>query len=513
MRLGFNIKSKEKRNKKVKKILSVVLCAVLLTGLFGTSVFADSASDKSASVSVTIADGKGQLVLTQKAVTVKDFDADGALTVSDALYAAHEAAFEGGAAAGYSATSSTSGLFLTKLWGEENGGSYGYAVNHKLANSLADPVKDGDIIDAFVYTDLVTWSDKYCYFDIDRASVEFDSKLVLTLMSVGFDPVTYAPVTAPVAGANITLNGKNTGLVTDSDGRTELLLDGVGVNVISAKSDDAVLVPPVCIINVATDITTEVYVTIADADGKLALVREKVTVKDIDFDGAITVNDALYAAHEAAYEGGAAAGYAAVQSEWGLSLAKLWGAENGGSYGYYVNNKASWSLADPVKDGDLVSAFVYTDLKAWSDTYCYFDSIDASVMPGQEFTVTLLSAGYDADGTPITVPVEGAEILIDGEPTGVFTDAEGRATLSYDIEGRFLLSAKSASAVLVPPALELTVIKDKITLPTADASDTNDDVVSAPPTGDAAIEVVILAASAVILAAAVVFTNRKKINE
>ena len=55
------------------------------------------------------------------------------------------------------------------------------------------------------------------------------------------------------------------------------------------------------------------------------LAMEKITVADNDGDGALTINDALYAAHEKAFTGGAAAGYASVQSDWGLSLSKLWG--------------------------------------------------------------------------------------------------------------------------------------------------------------------------------------------
>ena len=64
----------------------------------------------------------------------------------------------------------------------------------------------------------------------------------------------------------------------------------------------------------ATDVT--VLVTIADANGDLVLAMEPVTVIDIDEDGLLTINDALYCAHEEAYEGGAAAGYASAMSDY-----------------------------------------------------------------------------------------------------------------------------------------------------------------------------------------------------
>ena len=137
------------------------------------------------------------------------------------------------------------------------------------------------------------------------------------------------------------------------------------------------------------------YVSISDKDGKLVLVLEKIDLSDADGDGTITINDALYLAHEAEFEGGAAAGYASEQSDYGLSLTKLWGCENGGSYGYYVNDASAMSLADPVKDGDRINAFVYTDLKTWSDKYCYFDKASVTAQSGESFSLVLTGAGFD----------------------------------------------------------------------------------------------------------------------
>ena len=81
----------------------------------------------------------------------------------------------------------------------------------------------------------------------------------------------------------------------------------------------------------ADEAAPTVYVTIANGD--LMLIRQPVTLTDTDADGLLTINDALFLAHEEAFEGGAEAGYLAGESQWGLSLFKLWGVENGGSYG------------------------------------------------------------------------------------------------------------------------------------------------------------------------------------
>ena len=192
-----------------------------------------------------------------------------------------------------------------------------------------------------------------------------------------------------------------------------------------------------------------VYVSIANGD--LVLTREAVSVVDIDGDDTITINDALYCAHNCYFEGGAEAGYEATEGEWGLGLTKLWGVENGGSYGYYVNGVSAWSLTDPLQEKDHVYAFIYTDTETWSDAFSFFDQDWVETVPSVPVELTLSYAGFDDDWNSVTLPVEGAEILIDGEPTGVFTDAEGKATVFFNTPGKAVVSAKSESMTLVPP--------------------------------------------------------------
>ncbi len=208
------------------------------------------------------------------------------------------------------------------------------------------------------------------------------------------------------------------------------------------------------------DTSVTAYVTIADANGELALVQEPITVTDIDEDGALTINDALYIAHEENYEGGAEAGYAASVTQYGLGLDKLWGTQNGGSYGYYVNNTAASGLADALSDGDYVNAFVYTDLTAWSDSYSFFDKNTADVTQGDELTLTLSRAAYDENWAPVTLPVEGAVISINGEDTEYVTDADGNVTVKIETAGENLISASSDSLTLVPPVCVVNAAED-----------------------------------------------------
>lgn len=225
-----------------------------------------------------------------------------------------------------------------------------------------------------------------------------------------------------------------------------------------------------------------VYVTISDSYGEPVLVQKQVTVTDIDNDSALTINDALFCAHEAGYEGGAEAGYSAVDSAWGVSLVKLWGIENGGSYGYYVNNTSARSLVDPVADGDYINAYAYTDLTSWSDTYSFFDRNKVNAKAGEEISLKLSMAGYDADFNPITLPASGALVTIDGKKTEFVTNENGEATVVISEAGTYVISAYSDTCTLVPPVCMLTVTADEDEITdTGSGTEVEDSV---PQTGD-----------------------------
>ncbi|MBQ4120873.1 MAG: hypothetical protein IJD35_02540 [Clostridia bacterium] len=199
-----------------------------------------------------------------------------------------------------------------------------------------------------------------------------------------------------------------------------------------------------------------VYVTISNK-GTLVMTQETVLAKDKIDDGKINMDEALFAAHDAEYEGGAADGYASYTHEqFGLSLGTLWG-DNSGSFGYYLNNASAFGLSDEVKEGDSVYAFVYADATTWSDSYSFFHINRAELLKNGELELTLCCAGYDAEWNPVTLPVEGAAITINGETTAYKTDAQGKVTITFDNTGGFVVSAISTSATLVPPVCLVTV--------------------------------------------------------
>lgn len=209
----------------------------------------------------------------------------------------------------------------------------------------------------------------------------------------------------------------------------------------------------------AVDNGTKVTVTIADKDGKLAVAAEEITVTDTDNDGKLTVNDVLYTAHEMFFEGGAAQGYATKNTQYGLALDKLWGYANYPNFGYTVNNvPVETDLNEIVKANDYVAAYALTDTKTWKDRYSYFDAYKAEVKDTASLELTYTKIEYDKDYKPVVEPVVGAEITVDGAPTGVLTDEEGKATYSFDKDGDFLVSATAPEGqVLVPPVCKAKV--------------------------------------------------------
>lgn len=212
----------------------------------------------------------------------------------------------------------------------------------------------------------------------------------------------------------------------------------------------------------AEDASVQIEVAVSNA-GSIVLQYTPFSVTDRNGDGKCTIDEALYEVHDAYYDGGAAAGYASEQSDWGLSLKTLWGVTNGGSYGFYVNDTMSMGLGDELKDGDYLSAFVYADAEHYTDKYSYFNIRDAKVTPGETLEVTLNAVLFDDSWAPYSAPVKNARITIDGADSSFVTDENGKVSLTFDETGYYVISAKSSEIVLAAPALNVQVASAETT--------------------------------------------------
>lgn len=223
----------------------------------------------------------------------------------------------------------------------------------------------------------------------------------------------------------------------------------------------------------ATKDPIHVSVTIANK-GSAVMLQKSVTVTDINKNGIFDVDDALYAAHESGFEGGASAGYASAYSQWGLGITMLWG-DTSGSFGYWLNDASCWSLEDAVAEGDHLIAFVYSDGTTWSDAYAKFEKNSYTSISGTAITAKLEIAGYDSNWNTVFSAHSGAKISVCDSNGKALTDgfsvqdnADGTYTVTVEKEGCYYLVATGNDPLIVPAVCALTVQKATDVPPTGD---------------------------------------------
>lgn len=219
----------------------------------------------------------------------------------------------------------------------------------------------------------------------------------------------------------------------------------------------------------------EIYITIANK-GNVVMFQQKITVVDVNHNGIFDVDDALYAAHEAGFEGGASAGYATQITQYGLGISKLWG-DTSMCYGYWLNNASCWSLEDVVADGNHLVAFVYTDGEFWSDSYSKFDAFAYTTTTAQDLVVKLEKAGYDENWNTVFSAHAGATITVyDSEGKALTTgytvtdNGDGSYAIRFTAAGNYYIVASDSDPLTVPAVCQVTVTYVEQVPPTGDNS-------------------------------------------
>ena len=218
------------------KLISLLLALVMVIGLAACGKAKDTDPANAAFVTLTVeaelAQGKDNSYVAAKAFAVP---AEGT-TVGELIKTLHKDCFKDGEA-GYATATTQYGDSITKLWGIENGGSYGYYVNGQMAMGLTDPVKAGDRVDIFVYKDAAGFSDKFIYME---AAAE-GTKVNVTVKAVEFD-ANWNPVMKELAGAKIYTIGKDgklvaTGAATNDKGVASLELKAGIYRLVAINTD------------------------------------------------------------------------------------------------------------------------------------------------------------------------------------------------------------------------------------------------------------------------------------
>ncbi len=215
-----------------------------------------------------------------------------------------------------------------------------------------------------------------------------------------------------------------------------------------------------------TDITVYISVSkygeIVESKEGSAMAYVPVTLSGKD---SYCLDDVFLEAHRTYYKDGTD-GYASSEGDYGLAIDKLWG-DTSKKFGYQVNGgeESVMGLSHIVKNGDYVDVCIYKNAYPHTESYTKFDVMNKEVNCEESFTLTLLVSGYDENWNMVFNPCEGATVTINGNATEVITDADGKATVSFEDEGKYIVSAtktKSLNEETVPGITAPVCIVDVI---------------------------------------------------
>lgn len=162
------------------------------------------------------------------------------------------------------------------------------------------------------------------------------------------------------------------------------------------------------------------------------------------------IDDAFLELHKKHYPDGEN-GYASSESELGLGVNMLWG-DTSFYFGYYVNGSMALSAGDILSDNSYIDAFIYKNQNSDMEAYSKFDVQNAKAFTDKPLEVSLsYVSGYDDIGNSIFSPCDNAKIIINGEETEILTDENGKANITFNEKGKYIISAskKNDESVLL----------------------------------------------------------------
>ena len=258
----------ENKTMKTKKLLSLLLCFVML---FGTITLPANAEDATTTVYVTLSrygeilsDADGEfLACVPVALCEENPDLDTVLRQFHATY--HENGEDA-----YSSYEGEYGTAINMLW-EDESQLFGYQVNGGTESvyGLSHTVKHGDYVDVCIYENKYPETESYTKFDTYHLKSKVGEDVTLSLSIAGYDE-NWNTVFSPCPDTEITINGEPSGYTTDENGDVTFTLDTEGKYIVSAKKEKiisdstvAAICAPVCVVDVKEDKTEEVLFNIA----------------------------------------------------------------------------------------------------------------------------------------------------------------------------------------------------------------------------------------------------------
>ncbi len=177
------------------------------------------------------------------------------------------------------------------------------------------------------------------------------------------------------------------------------------------------------------------------------MANRTVTVRDLDKDGRLTVDEAFIAAHKSYNRYSKNAKRSGYVSDKKGAIKKLWGKNNGINYLTFVNDVGIWSTKDDtVKKGDHLYASINKD-PGGNDWYTTFDKKSITHLASTEFTLNL--TGFYGMSYPEGVLAPVKDIQIGTWYKGKFraikdakTDEDGNVTLNFKKAGTYYVTAR-----------------------------------------------------------------------
>lgn len=197
--------------------------------------------------------------------------------------------------------------------------------------------------------------------------------------------------------------------------------------------------------------TIKTYITISryggiveDKDGNL-LAQAEV---ELDGKSSYNLDDVFKKAHELYYDGGEESGYASATGEWGQYITEFWGDESG-NFGYQVNSgeESVLGLSHEAEDGDYIDVCIYKNVYPDTESYSRFDELKKELYVNEQTELILSQAGYDENWNTVFSPCADAVITVNGAEREILTDADGKALISFDAEGEYIVSAVKSKEV------------------------------------------------------------------
>ncbi len=373
----------------------------------------------------------------------------------------------------------------TKTKGSASGWTYTVNNDSPASGAGAHTLQDGDSV---VLSYIASWDTHSSYFDKTAANVAQGSALELTLTENTFDD-NWNSVRMPVEGAEIYVDGAATDAVTDADGKVTVTLADAGEHYITAykmSGGVSLITRPYCKVNVTESsgsAVNDIYIRVEGYDATILPKTKISSLTAFDMTGlGLTASPEKVTALHALVKGLKDKGLD-IQEKSVLDLSSsgymksVCGTANStdgyDSWMYAVNDimPESTGISEyELKDGDCVTVYYASWMYAY---YSWFDKQEVSVSAAAPVSLTLSGENimYAMFGMPKgTEPISGAELYVsaaDGTaadtPTGIITDDDGKAEISFEAPGVYIVSAVRFSE-LDDEIIDLTRAYCKVTV-------------------------------------------------